>query len=238
MSISDYLYYDCESTGLPLFERQSTDPAQPRMGSFCSLFVDGQTGRVVRLWYGLMLPDGWDMPLDVTAIHGLTTEMLVRDGVSPRQMLQSLFNTATTWKRPLIRVGWNIGADDKFVKIEAERAGLRGECDAFMKKTAKDPRGDKPSGIDACHMARPICQLPATAKMKGGFKPPKLAEAAAFFFRESHKDGHSALADTLMLMRIHQEMLRRQNGVPEVAPGGGAIEAPPPPTRSKMVDFD
>jgi DNA polymerase-3 subunit epsilon len=68
------LFYDTETTGLPLWNLPSEHPEQPRVLQLAALLCDEATGEDLQQMNMIILPDGWTVPDEVAAIHGITTE--------------------------------------------------------------------------------------------------------------------------------------------------------------------
>ena len=99
-----YLVFDTETTGLPDWRQPADAPGQPRLASFALLCVDDDL-EIERREYGLVLPDGWEMPAEATAINGLTNERLHAEGL-PISHVMNMFNHAA-----IGRTG-TLGAED------------------------------------------------------------------------------------------------------------------------------
>ena len=68
------LVYDTETTGLPLFREPSESPAQPHLVQLGASLVDLDTRSVLSSIDVIVKPDGWTIPDEVAAIHGITNE--------------------------------------------------------------------------------------------------------------------------------------------------------------------
>ena len=68
------LVFDVETTGLPLWNEPSEDPRQPHLVQLAALLVDDDTRQVISTLDVIVRPDGWLIPEDVAAVHGITTE--------------------------------------------------------------------------------------------------------------------------------------------------------------------
>ncbi|MCA1973665.1 MAG: 3'-5' exonuclease [Caenispirillum sp.] len=184
------LFFDTETTGLPDFGKPADDPAQPRIAAICMMLATPE-GRTIDVHYQMVRPDGWTMPAEVTAINGLTTEMLETFGASIGFAL-NWFAEAMTW-RPVL-VAHNASFDLKMLRGELRRAGLPDryeDTDSFCTMKA----------------ATPLCRLPPTDRMmasgRKGWKSPNLAEALSHFFAgERLPDAHDCLYDTMACRRV------------------------------------
>jgi len=78
--------YDTETTGLPRFKDPSDDPRQPHLVDLCILLYTPQ-GELVDSFEAMIRPDGWVIPDEVAAIHGITTEMALEHGIPEMEAL-------------------------------------------------------------------------------------------------------------------------------------------------------
>lgn len=192
------LFYDCETSGLPLWNDPSEDPRQPHIVQLGARLVDIEARKVISTLDVIVRPDGWEIPAEVSAIHGITTEMAMDVGVSESMALGMLLSLwggdgATP---PRLRVGHNESFDARIIRI----AALRYEDepladrwkDSFSQCTAK--------------MATQIMKLPPTAKMiaarRNHPKTPNLGEAYRFFTGRELEGAHSALVDVDACMAV------------------------------------
>lgn len=191
------LFYDTETTGLPLFKEPSEHPDQPHICQLGAILVDMDTREELEVLDEIIKPEGWTIPDDVAAIHGITTERALADGLAARVVLERFLGM---WARgpQLVRAGFNESFDARLVRIALFRH--------FDQVTADDWKGGL--AHDVMPIVTPICKLPPTAKMvaarRGGqFKSPKLSEAYEHFFGEPLAGAHSALVDVRATLRIH-----------------------------------
>lgn len=191
------LFYDAETTGLPLFKEPSSHPDQPHIVQLAAFLVDLDTRETLSSMDVIVRPEGWTIPDDMTAIHGISTQKALDFGVPEAQavdMLLALHSNAT------VRIGHNEPFDARMVRIGAKR---------FI--DPRDPDEDLPmsdewkAGAAECtaRLATPICKLPPTAKMRGGNKTPTLLEAYQHFFGQDFPGQHTARGDALACMRVY-----------------------------------
>ena len=91
------IVYDCETTGIPLFEQPSEDPRQPHIVQLAACLVDLDTRDTIASIDVIVRPDGWTIPDETAAVHGITTDHAQRFGVSESMavgMLLELWNEA------------------------------------------------------------------------------------------------------------------------------------------------
>lgn len=180
-----YLVFDTETTGLPIWSSPSDDPAQPHIVDLaCSLF-DASGLEIER--YDTIIDPGVDIPADVAAIHGITTEMAQEQGVEPMEALDNFL--AMVGKATVI-VGHNVSFDIRMVRILCARV--------------RDLKWDCPKP-DFCTMRRTtnICRiLKAKPRFSEDWKWPSLIEATRHFFDEDHSNAHRARPDCDASARI------------------------------------
>jgi len=114
------LFFDTETTGLPLWREPSDDPKQPHIVDIAvDLVTDGQE---VLESYDAIINNGVDIPEDVAEIHGITTEIAADQGVEPAEAHDNFMGMVA--KADLIS-GYNVNFDIRMVRMMA--AKLTGE---------------------------------------------------------------------------------------------------------------
>lgn len=190
------LFYDTETTGLPLFSEPSEDPRQPHMVQLAVLLVDMDTRKERASLDLIIKPEGWEVPADGAAIHGITTEMAHDLGVPEKAAVEMLLEM---WRGERLRIGHNEQFDARIVRI-----GTMRYAPLFA-----DPWKAGKAECTA-RMATPICAIPPTEKMRAAkrfhHKTPNLGEAYAHFCGANLQDAHSALADARACSRIYFAM--------------------------------
>jgi len=196
------LFYDTETTDKPLFKEPSDDPRQPHIVELAAALVDSDTRRSVASLHLIVRPDGWTIPDEVAAIHGITTERALQLGVSEDVATLALL---ALWRRADLRVGHNESFDARIMRIALKRF-LGDQVADEWKEGAK---------YCTCFGARAFTALPKN-------KLPTLSEAVMHFFGEELADAHSAKADMQATADVYWEIQRLETeartGVAEVAP--------------------
>lgn len=196
------LFYDTETSGLPLFNDPSEDPRQPHIVQLGARMVDMDTRQVISTIDLIVRPDGWEIPDDVAAVHGITTAMATECGVS-ESMAVGIF--MELWDRCDFRVAHNETFDARILRIALKRFGTDADAEADHWKAAR--------AECTARMSTPICNLPPTAKMvaarRNHAKTPNLAEAYEFFTGKKLEGGHRALIDVDACMTIYFAMMDR-----------------------------
>lgn len=188
------IFFDTETSGLPLFNDPSEDPRQPHIVQLAAALVDMDTRTMLHSMDVIIRPEGWVIPAEVSAIHGITTERAMDEGIPEGEALEQFM---TMWDRRL-RIAHNQGFDARIIRIAQSRFGHDEDRLALWK-------GGK--ALCTQNMATPIMKLPPTAKMKAaGFfknKSANLQEAHEFFCGSKFDGAHSAMADVQACMRTY-----------------------------------
>lgn len=198
------LIYDTETSGIPLFNEPSEDPRQPHIVQLGALLVDLDTSRVISTLDLVIRPDGWEIPEDVAAIHGITTEHAYDVGVSESLATEMLLEL---WARSQVRIGHNESFDARMVRIALFR---------FEPALGQDPDQWK-AGKAECtqRMATPILKLPPTEKMRAAgrfhYKSANLSEAYKHFTGKDLEGAHSAMADAAACMAVYLAIKAQQS---------------------------
>jgi DNA polymerase-3 subunit epsilon len=191
------LFYDTETTGLPDFKARSADPIQPHIVQLALVTCD-DSGKEIETKSVIVKPDGWVIPADMAAIHGISHERAMDEGI-PEQRATAMF--VMNQARCALRVAHNESFDRRIMRIAMTRLGLERDFIEFIEAR---------KSYCTCDKSKPLCNLPPTPKMveKGmsGPKSPKLTECIQFFFKEEMKGAHDALADARACARIYFEL--------------------------------
>ncbi|MBI5255397.1 MAG: 3'-5' exonuclease [Burkholderiales bacterium] len=193
------LFYDTETTGLPLFSEPSEDPRQPHIVQLAACLIDIDTRTMIAGMDVIVRPDGWTIPDEVAQIHGITTEKAIDLGVGENVAL-SLF--LDLWGSAAFRVGHNESFDARIAMKRHLPYAMSDEQANALADTWK-------AGSAECtaRLATPICALPPTEKMKAArrfhSKTPNLQEAFRHFFGREFEDSHSANADVQACIAVY-----------------------------------
>lgn len=194
-------FYDTETTGIPLFDQPSDDPRQPHLVQVAAVVVDSDTKQVVHGIDMIVRPDGWVIPEDVAAVHGITTERAMAVGVPEALVVDVLWDL---WLTTHLRVAHNQSFDARLVRIALKR---------FRNDELADQWKEGPAECTA-RMATPICALPPTDRMKAAkrfhHKTPSLSEAHQHLLGRPLENAHSALADVRGCIDIYWAMKERE----------------------------
>lgn len=196
------LCYDTETSGLPLFNEPSEDPRQPHIVQLAACLVDTETKTTIASMDVIVRPDGWVIPDDVAAIHGITTEYALDVGV-PESTAVAMFMGLYGPGR--LRIAHNESFDARIVRI----ALIRHAHDATVDEHWK-------AGKSACTQAlsTPILRLPPTPRMIAAgrlhHKSPNLGEAYRYFTGKELVGAHNAMVDVQACMAVYFAISERQ----------------------------
>lgn len=187
------LFYDSETTGLPLFKEPSEHPDQPHIVQLAACLVDAETRKTISSMDVIVRPNGWIIPDDIAEIHGITTEHAMDVGI-PESLAVGMF--MELWSHRL-RIAHNEQFDARILRI------------ALMRHEDEATADDWKAGQAECtaKLAMPICAIPPTEKMvKAGFnkfKTANLGEAYRHFFGRDFENAHSAMADVMACRDVY-----------------------------------
>lgn len=196
------LVFDTETSGLPLFNEPSEDPRQPHIVQLGALLYDLDARKRIASIDVIVRPDGWTIPDEVAAIHGITTEHAMDVGVPETtavEMLLQLWDAGSGGRR--LRIAHNESFDARIVRIA---------CKRHIDPRAGIPLSDDwKAGRAECTqlLSTPILKLPPTEKMRaaGRFhhKSANLLEAYKHFTGRDLVNAHSAMADVQACLEVY-----------------------------------
>jgi DNA polymerase III epsilon subunit-like protein len=190
--------FDLETCGLPKFvkggKRKYPSPdeldayAPARVVSCCWMIIDRETKDIVQQEYYIVSPDGFEIPKEASAIHGISTDFAIKVGVPFSFVVERL-------KVALGRVdriiAYNIAFDYHVLKSELIRYKF---ADVVSMLDSKQQR---------CAM------IMAQGVVKGQFYP-KLGDTFRFLFNQNIQDAHNAMGDVMSCYKCYKELCVRQ----------------------------
>jgi len=199
------LFFDTETTGLPDYRSPSNAPHQPHLVQLAHILCEDD-GSDVEQANVIIRPDGWTIPDDVAAIHGITTEIAMEKGIPMAEAMDAFL---TARRRAELRVAHNVSFDDRIMRIAMLRHGLVREDIETLEA------GRKFCTVQA---TTTLVNLPPTEKMvAAGFnkpKPPKLIECIKHFFGEDLDGAHDAMVDVSACRRVYFHLQTLQGAQP------------------------
>ena len=189
------LFFDTETTGTPRnYKAPVTDSYNwPRLVQLAWLMVD-KDGNILKQKSVIIKPDGFSIPSDASAMHGITTERAQREGRPLNEILNEFMLDLSL---AIQVVGHNIDFDMHIVSAELYRMNL--DYNLLM---------DKPS---TCTMksSTDYCAIPQQNNYYGGYKWPSLQELYRKLFNREFVDAHDALADITATKECFFELRKR-----------------------------
>jgi DNA polymerase-3 subunit alpha/DNA polymerase-3 subunit epsilon len=179
------LILDTETTGLPL-SRTPADKAPnnwPHLASIAWVILENNL--IVKQRNFMVRPMGWTIPEEASKIHGITTEMAEKDGVS----LSFIMNEFLAEKCEKM-IAHNMNFDYNVI-VNAIKWDLKRPFNGFSQSMGCTMTASKSK-----------CNLPG----RFGIKPPKLSELFNFIFHRYPPEDklHSAIYDVLTLTQCIQ----------------------------------
>jgi len=186
-----YLFFDTETTGLPVNKRASLTNFSnwPRLVQIAWLISDDK-GKVKSRRSYTIRPDGFTIPAQATAVHGISTNHANFYGDNLDMILSGFHKLVDEAD---VIVAHNLEFDINIMASEFLRNGFTNN---FVGKKA------------ICTMQNSIdfCAIPT----RWGFKYPKLSELYEKLFNTPLLNAHDALVDIEAGAKCFWEMKRRQ----------------------------
>lgn len=173
--------YDSETTGFPDWKNPSDDPAQPHLVQLAGILADTDSREIISSIDLIIRPDGWEIPEDASAIHGITTEKALSVGM-PEEAAFTAFMALWGGR---YRVAHNRTFDQRIMRIAAKRYGDDALIDAWANKDDHE------------------CTMLASKHPMGVAKWPKLSEAYEHFMGRPMDDAHNAMADARACLDVY-----------------------------------
>jgi DNA polymerase III subunit epsilon len=183
------LFFDTETTGVP---RNYKAPASdlknwPRLVQIAWLLADDDGGEIESAEY-IVKPEGFTIPAEAARIHGISTEMAIRDGLDIKSVLAEALMCLGKVSQ---LVGHNIDFDEKILGAELLRAG-HPNCVETKQR------------LCTMRSATDYCRLPGPY----GYKWPKLEELHRKLFNQPLDGAHRALVDVRACAKCYFELRR------------------------------
>lgn len=186
-----FLIYDTETTGLPRnFEAPVTDLENwPRVIQLAWQLHDAE-GNLIEAKEFIIRPENFTIPYNAAKVHGISTELALREGEDLKLVLEQFINALSRTK---VIVGHNIDFDLNIIGAEFLRCGFENYFEGKAQLCTK---------LESVE----YCALPGGRG--GGFKWPTLGELHQKLFQEDVPEAHNAAADVMATARCFLEMIR------------------------------
>jgi len=172
--------FDTETTGLPVWKEPSDSESQPHLVQLGAVLANADTQQIIASIDVIIKPDGWTIPDEVAAIHGITTEKALAVGI-PEKLALEMF---LAMRGEADRVAYNKTFDQRIIRIAAKR---------YLDEVAQDKWAIKEDHHCAMRMDQSCV----------GGKQRKLIEAYKHHTGKDLENAHSAMADTLACMEVY-----------------------------------
>ena len=194
------LFFDTETTGFPDMNARARAPHQPHIVQLAAILEDGSAVQA-DAYNVIIKPDGWTIPAEAAAVHGITTERALAVGIPEREAAAKLL---TMIRAAELVVAHNITFDKFIALIAMRRFDLITDADDAWWK-----------GLNTrCTMREltPFCKLP---NMNGysSYKWPKLQEAHKHCFGTEFDGAHDALADVRACAKLFYWLRAKETAV-------------------------
>ena len=188
------LFFDTETTGIPRNYNAPVSDVEnwPRLVQLGFIVMDGKTSLVETEF--IIKPVGFEIPVETSNIHGITTEKALAEGVS----IQDALGVFCFWvQESETIIGHNISFDLSIVGAE------------FWRLYQNDPFAGK----------KTVCTMKSSTQFvgiprSGGFKYPKLHELYRKLFDKDMGAAHTALQDIQNTATCYFELVERGIVVP------------------------
>ena len=187
-----YLFFDTETTGLPKNWNAPVDDLNnwPRLVQLAWEFYDN--GVKVNTGNFIIKPEGFEIPVESSKIHGITTSRAKKEGIELKNVLLE-FQKMIEQSNYL--VAHNMSFDEKIIGAEFLRESM--ENIVSSKKT-----------ICTKEISTNFCAIP-NSNGYSSYKWPKLSELHIKLFGIEFFDSHNALADVSATAKCFWEMKER-----------------------------
>lgn len=197
-----YLFFDTETTGTPRnYKAPISDSGNwPRLVQLAWILYE-VNGTIRETGNFIISPDGFEIPEQASAVHGITTEQAKKEG---QPLWKVLHHFSMDLKKAEYLIGHNISFDEKIVGAEYFRLGQQNPFE-FQRISEV--------GIDRITSLPKICTMLTSTRYcnipgKYGPKWPKLQELYSKLFGKEFEDAHDALADIKATAECFYEMIR------------------------------
>lgn len=185
-----YLFFDTETTGLPLNRKAPVSDLNnwPRMVQLAWLLYDGNGNKISGKDY-IIKPEGYIIPAEASKIHGITTERANAEGLNLQTVLWDFVSQVN---KAEFLVAHNMKFDEKIVGAEFLRSKMPNSI-ASKKR------------ICTMEKATNFCAIIGNY----GYKWPTLTELHYKLFRTGFEESHNAAADIIATAKCFWELKRQ-----------------------------
>lgn len=174
------VFYDKETTGFPDWKQPSDGLDQPHIVQLAAIKCDPVSREPLASIDLIIRPDGWVIPEDATAIHGITNEQAQRFGVSEGLAIRMLLDFC----HGSLRVAHNRTFDQRIGRIAAKRF----LCDEKIERWARKDDHE--------------CTMVASKSIPG-IGGSSLPHVYQFLTGEELENAHTAMGDAIGCMHVY-----------------------------------
>jgi len=186
------IIFDTETTGLPTHWNAADDDTDcwPRIVELAWIVIDENDDILFEKRY-IIKPHNFLIPIRVSNVHGITTEIAHREGVEIEKVLDEFLEDL---KNTNVLIAHNIDFDYPILNCEFKRLNLESNLNQLSR---------------FCTMkTNEICLFCDLGR--DGKKWPKLKELHIKLFGSSFANAHSALVDAKITAKCFLELKRRK----------------------------
>ena len=181
------LFYDTETSNMPLFDQPSSDPGQPHIAQIAAALVDTDTRKDLASLNFTVMPDEWSCDPEAQTVHGITPEVMAAIGIPEWLALRAFLEL---WHHADQRIGHVESFDARIIRIAMKR---------FVSDAAAD--GWKLGSAFCTHRAAKDHVPALKGKGRG-----TLAQVHRHYLNTDFDGAHSAEADMRATQRVYFAM--------------------------------
>jgi len=186
------LTIDFETTGLPDFNARARDPKQPHIVQLAMIATDND-GTEHEPYNVIVKPDGWTIPKEASAVHGITDEI----AANGRPESEVAAHLLACMRKADVLVAHNVTFDKFIARIAMRRYDLIQDSDDAWWKSFPT--------FCTMRMMTPVCKI----RGEYVYKWPKLQEAYQHVFGCQFDKAHDALADVRACAKVYRWFCER-----------------------------
>lgn len=190
------LFFDTETTGKANFRLPPEAPTQPRIVQLAALMLNSDWTEAASINL-IIKPEGFTIPDEAAAIHGITQGIALESGVCIDTALWTFVELALCVEQ---LVAHNFDFDRHLVTGEISRRKESPKAEAV--KTKLDTLG-----FCTMRAMTPVCKIPGNYS---DFKWPKLQEAHKHCYGTGFDDAHDAMADVRACAQVYRWLKERE----------------------------
>lgn len=169
-----FVFFDSETTGMPDWNAPSELPHQPHIVELAGI-ITTDDGEITDYFDEIIKPDGWIIPAETIAVHGISNEYALDIGIPEKDAVERFLE----FVGDNTRVAHNTTFDNRIIRIATKR---------FFSEDVQEK----------WHKGKYICTL-AMAKraLAGTGVSSELKSALKYLTGKEQSTSHRAMPDTL-----------------------------------------